>query len=167
MPEETKPENAPYKKWPAQDEPSFNSKPQIPIFSKEKKAEEIKNWNEKPVIKENNIKAVDANGYSWLKTLAFIGIIALIIIAVGVGTWGYTIWKDGTLVPNFICPNQSITISDQGCSNTQKCGDCNPQINITLPNYLANCPVCNCPTCRSINEVISELNLTQLCNRTA
>ena len=65
--------------------------------------------------------------------MAIVGIISLLVIAIAVGIWGYTIYNDGTLLDkplelicgDAVCEAQSCTNEcNKVCPNVV-CGDCN------------------------------------------
>lgn len=108
--------------------------------SKITKEEQINQWNEKPEIKNNKIKAIDTENYKEIKkgslklknVLAFFGIVALLVIAAAVGTLAYIAYTDGTFLEEpleIICGEN--TCGEQSCVNTCNkicgnitCGDC-------------------------------------------
>lgn len=116
----------------------------------EKKEEVIEKWNETPIVKKNNIRAIDidkeraiSNGkLSTLKVLSIAGIIFLLTLAAVAGVFGYIVYKDGSLKSSvsLICGNVSVNIPP--CPEVPSCGDCKldcgnvtfkPEINI-YPN---------------------------------
>ena len=119
-------------------------------FTKEEKKDLIDNWNEKPINKANGIKAVTTKDL-WLKNFA---ILALILISAVAIIYAYTLWKDGTLLPNLQCVNSPVD-----CGNTTflngsvQCGAC-------------NCGNLSCPTPENLSYIATQLfNLTAQVNK--
>lgn len=108
----------------------------------EKKRKAIENWNERPEIKDNKIKAIDSNKeksisngkYKLLNIFAGIGVFALLIIAGAFGIMGYTIYKDGSLRSSVtqICGGINVTLAPTECPS------------LTCPDI----PETSCPTCQ-------------------
>lgn len=102
-----------------------------------KKDEQIRRWNEEPMVKKNGIRAIDTEKetvignkkYAWIKSTSIIGVIALIIIAGAGGIFAYLAWNDGTL----LSPIEVI--------NNVTCGD------TVIPECpsIIECPIMECP----------------------
>lgn len=114
--------------------PVFKPLPQSSVEEMEvNKEEKIKRWNEKPEVKNNNIEAIDKNKFEKIgkkklelfKILAPFGILSLVVIAIVAGIYGWTIYKDGTLLSpvNMVCGN--LTCEKQECTfpNIPECAE--------------------------------------------
>lgn len=105
-------------------------------YDEEEKAKKIDDWNKDPQVKKNGIKAYDTdkskvvtnNQYSWIKSFAFIGILALLVIAGCVAVFGYIAYQDGTLLNpvELVCGNVTIDENAIVCEPTS-C-DCSPSL---------------------------------------
>jgi len=102
----------------------------------QEKLKKIKEWNEIPEIKEKNIEAIDKDKFkkvgkikfNFLKILACLGVLALLIVAFSVA---YSTYENGALFPGFVCGNDTVICEAQECSNI--CGDC--VCNSTCPEF--------------------------------
>ena len=116
-----------------------------PKYSNEKKEEMIENWNDNPKVKNNGIEAIDTKkkkpikkgNYFVLIILAFLGILALLVVA---GAIGYSTYKTGNWILPADCGNTTVSCGDNSCPTCTSCpdlgcpeticGDCN------FPDYL-------------------------------
>lgn len=99
-------------------------------LTREEKKVGIENWNNKPINKNNGIKAVDTSSL-WLKNIAMF---TLIIIAIAAIIFAYIAWKDGTLLPNLNCISSPVDCGNTTVEPTQcNCGNLTCP-NITMPN---------------------------------
>ena len=79
-------------------------------------------------------KPVNKRKLTWMKFLATLGVIALIVLAVSAGAYSYIVWKDGTLrplTPSFFCGNTTVNVAPTSCPVTT----CAPvtNLNVTCP----------------------------------
>ena len=91
----------------------------------------------------------DGNGMKFFKLIAFLGVVALLIIA---GICGYIFYRDGTLFPKAVCapvipqcpelPNITIPPCPV-CPSAPDCNCGNPNITV-IPNITLN-PTINVP----------------------
>lgn len=115
------------------------------VMTPEEKEKAIQEWSKNPQVRNNRItavdldkfKPVDLSKYKWVKTLAYIGIGAVLLIAIALLMIGYTAWKDGTLLDP-----TNIDIGDMICGN----------VTIEEGAFMCDCPdnicevACDCPT---------------------
>lgn len=123
--------------------PKYKPLPTTNDLFKDKKEEEIKKWNEKKEVKEKNIEAIDKDKFDKIKknkltllnVLAIVGIISLICL-IGISIlYGYTLYKDKTMISptNLFCSNVSLKCETQNCVNTcnKECPACIVSLNST------------------------------------
>lgn len=118
----------------------------------EKRDKLLKDWENKPFVKDNDFGAYDKRKQitlnktklGFFKFLSTIGILAFLIIAISFGIMGYIVFKDGSLksITNLTCQAQTVNI-DKGICPTQTCGNCNCA-NIICPTVNLTCPTVNC-----------------------
>jgi hypothetical protein len=124
---------------------------EIPRYTPDEKKIAIKKFDERPVVKENGIKAYDSKKYStipkWMKPLAITGIIAVVIVAISIFMIAWIIASDGTLLNpiSMVCGNHSIT-----CEG----------IEVPAQNFSCDCGevVCGNLTCIFPNEINVNMN---------
>ncbi len=115
----------------------------------------MKEWNNKPYIKQNKIKAVDISEFEIIKKVAYIGVGAAVVIAIAFAVFAYIAWEDGTLQdPAMICGNTTIGF-DEG---SVQCGACDPTF--TCPDCNAECDLTGIgDRFEDIEDLIDELDL--------
>ena len=108
-----------------------------PMYQPLKKEGIIKEFNNRPKVKNRKIKAIDTEKSSeisnkslgFLKLFSILGILAIIILAGGVGTYVYILYNDGTTLNpiEMVCSdvNLNTTCGDNNCPDIPKCPDCN------------------------------------------
>lgn len=112
-------------------------------YPEKQKERILKNWNDNPEVKNNGITAIDTKKkkpvkkkiYAVLVILSIFGILFLIIIS---GAIIWSVYKEGSLVPNFnmTCPDVTIEEGAISCGDTA-CPD------VEIPSCPL-CPDCNC-----------------------
>ena len=118
--------------------------PEFRKYDEKEKEERIKDWNGTQQVQRNGIEAFDTskskiitNGqYAWIKSFALIGLLALLVIAISSGTFGYIAWQDGTLLNPvaLVCGNLSIDENSIVCEPTS-C-DCSPSLTCGKTDFI-------------------------------
>jgi len=121
-----------------------NLNPDVNLYKPLPKEKVMEEWSNRPDVKSRNIKAIDTDKsvevskgtLNFLKLFAILGIIGIIIIAIGVGVYSYTLYNDGTLldpVSEMICSPIYVNNScgNNICPSVPSCPDC--------PNCINNC----------------------------